>query len=347
MSQTLLATGPFFLQLSITDRCNSHCLHCYRQEDRGREFPPEAFGLLLEQYNKLLGYLNRPSGRIEITGGEPLAAPGLRPFLAILRGQGIRYRILSNGSLFSRASVAELKRLGLAEVQISLEGNEETHDAIRGEGSFRKAWASAELLVRSGVQLTVSTTLSRLNCDEIASVCKLGKTLSARLFFSRLVPRGRAKGLASHLLTGAGWLEAMSRIFRHRTPRIAIAFRDPTWVGFFLPRHVVREGRAISGCAAGYHGLAIDSDGSVYPCRRLPVVIGNILNDDIIKVWNHPVMQNLRHRDRLKGRCGSCEYRWRCGGCRAIAYALKDDYLDEDPQCPWDRRFMAATPGIQ
>ena len=108
-----------------------------------------------------------------------------------------------------------------------------------------------------------------------------------------------------------------------------------TWIGFFIPRHIAMEEKIISGCAVGYHGLAIESDGSVYPCRRLPIILGNIFRDDIVDIWNHPIMDNLRNRDMLKGKCGRCEYIWLCGGCRGIPYALKGDYLEEDSQCPW------------
>ena len=47
----------------------------------------------------------------------------------------------------------------------------------------------------------------------------------------------------------------------------------------------------------------------------------------------HSILNALRDRDKLKGRCGKCRRRWLCGGCRGVAFAVTGDYLNEDPQC--------------
>ncbi|UCD34076.1 MAG: SPASM domain-containing protein, partial [Nitrospiraceae bacterium] len=86
-------------------------------------------------------------------------------------------------------------------------------------------------------------------------------------------------------------------------------------------------------------GLTILPDGTMVPCRRLPVPIGNITSDSLREVWaSSDVLNALRDRSRYKGKCGSC-LRWaHCRGCRAIAYACsqsagKGDVLAPDPQC--------------
>lgn len=332
----LAFAGPFFLQLILTNNCNLNCLHCYRPDNAGGEFPKEAFPLLGEQYQKILKYTAAPRGRVEISGGEPLLAQGLKPLLQTLNRGNVPCRIFTNGTLVTKEYIGELKGLGLRQVQISLEGHEDLHDTIRGEGSFYKSCRAAAWLCQAGMEVTLSTTLTRLNYKSIESVARVGSKISHRLFFSRLVPLGQGEGLARELLSKIQWFEAMRAIFRQRRGKAVLAFRDPTWVGFFMPRHLAPTEAVISGCAAGYHGLAVDSDGTVYPCRRLPLAVGNIFQDDITEVWHHPVMENLRNRDGLKGKCGVCEYRWHCGGCRGIAYALTRDYLEEDFQCPWN-----------
>jgi len=51
-------------------------------------------------------------------------------------------------------------------------------------------------------------------------------------------------------------------------------------------------------------------------------------------VWdNNPVFWDLRNRDKLKGHCGECEFKYVCGGCRARAYGYFGDYLAPDPGC--------------
>ncbi|PIP06810.1 MAG: hypothetical protein CO012_06325 [Syntrophobacterales bacterium CG_4_8_14_3_um_filter_49_14] len=93
------------------------------------------------------------------------------------------------------------------------------------------------------------------------------------------------------------------------------------------------------GCAAGISGLTILPDGTLVPCRRLQIPIGNIRKDSLREVWaTSDVLNALRNRKSYKGKCGNCK-RWaECRGCRAIAYycSMADgepDILAADPQC--------------
>ncbi|MBE3074968.1 MAG: SPASM domain-containing protein, partial [Actinobacteria bacterium] len=52
------------------------------------------------------------------------------------------------------------------------------------------------------------------------------------------------------------------------------------------------------------------------------------------EVWREsPVFKQMRDLDGYHGRCGYCEYRRFCGGCRARAFEVTGDYLDEEPYC--------------
>jgi radical SAM protein with 4Fe4S-binding SPASM domain len=93
------------------------------------------------------------------------------------------------------------------------------------------------------------------------------------------------------------------------------------------------------GCAAGISGMTILPDGTLVPCRRLHVPIGNIRKDSLREVWAaSDVLNALRDREGYKGKCDVCN-RWaQCRGCRAIvnAYSISKgghDILVEDPQC--------------
>ncbi len=101
---------------------------------------------------------------------------------------------------------------------------------------------------------------------------------------------------------------------------------------------------AKGGCAAGVSGLTIRPDGTMNPCRRLNIPIGNLRKDSIRDIWaTSEVLCSLRDKSKYKGKCGKCN-RWaNCRGCRAIAYAYsqsvgKNDFLAEDPQCFIDEK---------
>jgi radical SAM protein with 4Fe4S-binding SPASM domain len=95
----------------------------------------------------------------------------------------------------------------------------------------------------------------------------------------------------------------------------------------------------LGGCAAGVSGLTIMPDGTIVPCRRLPIPIGRVTRDSLRALWvTSPVLEALRDKSRYQGKCGQCRHWAACRGCRAIAYAYssakgENNYLAEDPQC--------------
>jgi radical SAM protein with 4Fe4S-binding SPASM domain len=79
---------------------------------------------------------------------------------------------------------------------------------------------------------------------------------------------------------------------------------------------------------------AIQPNGLVTPCVFMPITIGDLRSESLVSIWKRSgVLDDLSDRERLKGRCGRCQYRYICGGCRARAYAYYQDYLAPDPGC--------------
>jgi len=93
------------------------------------------------------------------------------------------------------------------------------------------------------------------------------------------------------------------------------------------------------GCLAGTGVCFISHRGEVYPCGYLPVLAGDLNQQSFAEIWeNAEVFQQLRNTDNLKGKCGYCEFRNLCMGCRARAFAATGDYLDEEPFCVYQPR---------
>ena len=86
------------------------------------------------------------------------------------------------------------------------------------------------------------------------------------------------------------------------------------------------------GCSAGVNGISIRNDGTVTPCTLLYISCGNILTDSLEDILNNKSMQQIKKRE-LKGKCGNCSYKMICGGCRAAAYQITGDFLEEDKEC--------------
>ena len=94
--------------------------------------------------------------------------------------------------------------------------------------------------------------------------------------------------------------------------------------------------RAPRAVTDGNGFVFIDHVGNICPSGFLPVPRGNVRGDDLVAVYrDDPLFQALRNPDRLRGRCGACEYRTTCGGSRARAWAATGDPFAEDPGCAW------------
>ena len=88
------------------------------------------------------------------------------------------------------------------------------------------------------------------------------------------------------------------------------------------------------GCLAGTGVCFISHEGEVFPCGYLPALAGDLRKQSFAEVWNDSqVFGMLRDDDNLKGKCGCCEFRHVCMGCRARAFAATGDYLAEEPFC--------------
>lgn len=94
------------------------------------------------------------------------------------------------------------------------------------------------------------------------------------------------------------------------------------------------------GCLAGTGVCFISHQGEIYPCGYLPVLAGDLRHQPFAEIWEKSaVFQQLRDPENLKGKCGRCEFRNICMGCRARAFAATGDFLDEEPFCIYEPRM--------
>ncbi|OPX97576.1 MAG: Antilisterial bacteriocin subtilosin biosynthesis protein AlbA [Syntrophorhabdus sp. PtaB.Bin006] len=342
----------FFIQWHLTERCNLRCRHCYQTERRTEEMTlGEITGVvgdvsdLLKSWSDAYDITFAPS--VNVTGGEPFLRHDLFHILEAIGRKGFAIYVLSNGVLIDRGRAHDLSRCAVKGVQVSLEGPEPIHDTIRGKGAFAGALKGVECLIDAGLKVTLNVTLSALNADYVTDIVQVASAVGAqRLGFSRLVPSGRASGLAPNTLSAARVKETYETIFSLDGMGVEIVTGDPVASQLKTPQGEGNGGSFLKGgCAAGFSGLTFLPDGTITPCRRMGIPIGNVLRDSLREVWaTSPILETLRTRDAYKGKCRSCR-RWSvCRGCRAIAYAYsvsmgENDFLAEDPQCPVDDAF--------
>ncbi|MHB8809804.1 MAG: radical SAM protein [Desulfobulbaceae bacterium] len=336
----------FFVQCHLTERCNLSCTHCYQTGGRTGELSLNEIRALLAEIADMLrawtdAYGLEFSASLNVTGGEPLLRRDLFEIIGEMGAGGFAVYLLTNGTLVDKDKAAQLAALGVKGVQVSIEGPEDIHDSIRGKGSFAAACRGISHLVAAGNTVTMNATLSEINAGKVREMVDLCVSLGAQRFgFSRLVPSGMGAGLVNRMIEPEHLREIYEETFALPAAGVEIVTGDPVASQMGTGGGTDDCGTvATGGCAAAISGLTILPDGTVVPCRRLPIPLGNVRQDSLREIWaNSPVLEQLRDRDRYAGNCGTCP-RWaHCRGCRAIAYSTslargEADLLADDPQC--------------
>lgn len=323
------------LQWHITSRCNQRCTHCYQETFTDNDPTIDQLNSALSQYNDLLESLSssqscRVRGHINITGGEPFLHPEL---FTLLESVGAKYTfgILTNGSLIDKKAAAELSALKPSFVQISIDGDREVHDSIRGSGSFNRTLSSIKTLTEHKIKTYISFTASTVNYRTFPSVAKTAKRLgAAKLWTDRFVAAGGATSEKGYSLTGENILEYFSIVKREMSRRGGSVICMDRSLQF------LESGKRPYRCSAGSGIIAVMQNGDVYPCRRLPVLSGNIYKVNLTDIYfNNEIMNDVRRKAAPPPGCSACSYSVMCGGgAKCQAYASTGNYHSADPGCP-------------
>lgn len=336
MTSELSALDEFYFQWHITERCNKRCHHCYQNGRPTKELPLDDLRTILDRMDNALQKWDR-QGSLSLTGGEPFVRQA-ELFSLMDRVDDLdtfsHYDILTNGSFVSDETAKQLARhRKLRRVQVSLEGSSPArNDAIRGDGSFDETLRAIRVMKRHGIVVSVMMTISRFNSFDVPAVLKLVQSEGVDTFaLERLIPEGNGRGLRDQLLSPDELRELYESVYQ-----MAI-LGGATRILLYRPlfAQLAPEDLTIGAlCSAGNSALTVMPDGTVYPCRRLPIPIGNVLSDGFFSIWyNSAVLWNIRDPQNLGGKCRECDLLARCRGCRAMAYFCSGNYMAEDPQC--------------
>jgi len=360
---------PILVFWETTRACGLSCRHC-RASAIAQPLPGELTPGEGRSFVESLGGFDAPRPVLVATGGDVLE----RGDLAALLAQAVELRLPvalapSVTPLLTDGRVAALHRAGVKVMSISLDGaTAATHDGVRGvEGHFTATLAAIDRLRRHGVTVQVNTVVMRANAEELAAVARIVKDAGAAIwevFFLVQVGRGRALGELTpaqnenvcHFLVDASRYGVIVRTVEAPFFRRVVASRkdelgnadDGARPGTGpLYEQLAAELRAelgeptspiraqTKGTRDGRGIVFVAHDGEIHPSGFLPLSLGNVKRDDIVRVYRqHPLLRRIRAAD-FGGRCGRCDYRELCGGSRARAYAASGDPLAEDPACAY------------
>ncbi len=317
---------------NTTNQCNMFCDHCYR--DAGIRSEDE---LSTAQARKLITEIKNAGFQIMIfSGGEPLMRSDIYELASYATGVGLRAVMGTNGSLITVDVASKMKEAGFMAAGISLD----SLDPVKNN-NFRKLDDAFQLTVQGmknlkkvGLPFQIHTTVMDWNVGELENLTDFAIDIGAmahHIFF--LVPTGRAVNIEDEALKVAEYEKTLSRIMdKQKSVPIEI---KPTCAPQFI-RVADKKGiplRFSKGCLAGISYCIISPTGNVQPCAYLDMPLGNVKEQPFDRIWSeNEVLLRLRTME-YEGKCGVCDYKSRCGGCRARANYYNGDYMAEDSWC--------------
>lgn len=341
--------NPLMLYYEVTRSCDLVCKHC-RAEAQDHALPDE---LTHEQSLALIHEAARFPRKPNMcfTGGDPLKRADVFELIQTAVAEGITCALTPSATpLATHEAFLKAKQAGVHAIGISLDGaTPKTHDAFRGwEGSFARTLEMLAYARELNLPVQVNTSLCQRNfheLDQIAALLKDQGIAMWSVFF--LVPVGR--GTEEPRLAPEQYLVAFEKLYNYsKTMPYGVKTTEaPHYRRFVLergddPLAAPRAGHggrgkayaAPLGITDGRGIMFIGHNGEIFPAGFLPLCCGKFPKDSIVETYQtHPTFKALQNPDRYKGVCGACDYRFKCGGSRARAFAVYGDPLAQEPDC--------------
>jgi radical SAM protein with 4Fe4S-binding SPASM domain len=356
LRQKLLGQGlkgdpytPLIVSYAVTRACNLRCLHCHVS---AREALPDELNLK-EAIHTIDEMHSLGTQAVIFSGGEPLLRKNfVLQLIEHCDDLGIIPAMLSNGLLMTPQTVLELQEAGLKAVGLPIDSVvPEKHDHLRNvPGTFNKTVQAIKTCLELDLEVVITTMALKDTYTEMPKRIEYLNGLGVdEVAVYDLVPVGRGKDVMDNAMTMdqrvnlIKWLQSQQE---DTEMTFTMSGGTPLYPEIACEMHHNHGTKAKDllikefwihngiGCHAGNMYFSLRPNGDIYPCTFLPIKVGNIRNQSLREIWQKaPLLNALRQRQNLKGKCGSCEYREGCGGCRGRAYACTGDYLETDPVC--------------
>jgi AdoMet-dependent heme synthase len=332
---------PHVVAWNLTRRCNLECAHCYISagpaESAERELTTAECLTIAESIFSL-----NPAPFFILSGGEPLLRDDLETIASFCSQRGATVVVGTNGTMLTNDRIASLKAAGVSGVAVSIDSLEpHRHDNFRhGRGAFVSTTDAVRRLREAQLDFVIQTTVTKASRHELAHIAEWSAdhgAVSFNVYF--LVRTGRGSTLSD--LTPEEYEAALTELVHlHQRYLGRMMVRAKCAPHFMRLVHQLAPESPILGyetrCPCGTQYCRITPDGKLTPCPYLPASAGDLRVSSFAEIWRTSSLFAELRSASLGGRCGKCEYRSICGGCRARAFAATDDYLGEDPSCAYE-----------
>ncbi len=342
---------PVIVTIGFTNRCVCDCIYCYAERSSCKEYDlvrwKHAFDEIAANRINL----------VDIGGGDILTRKDAFEIFEEMTLRDFTF-FVSTKSLINRYNAERMYEMGIGRydvprrlirpVQVSIDSADAAVAAmmVRSPGHLQRASETISNLVQAGISPRVKAVLTAVNADAAEGIVRHFSALGAtkfhfvqyhrsqfnhddRLFLSR-EQKERMKETA----------ERLKSLF----PELELNFQDDVTTGG--AKNVSWEEwcrRPI--CSSGRSKMLTKPDGDVILCEQVPrderFIVGNILDEGLIGVWNSQRTLDFIFpaREKFKGTaCYDCGEFDDCNGFRG--YCFRDAYCsygtlyDAQPECP-------------
>ena len=353
----------------ITRSCNLFCAHC-RASSGNSIYEDE---LSTKECIRLIDQIAEVEKPILIlTGGEPLLRRDLFQIGRHAVDCGLRVVLGTNGTLITDEATDIIKRIPVSRIAVSIDfPTPALQNEFRGKSdAFETAMTGISRARQAGIEVQINSTITKLNVSYLNDLLELALEAGAVAFHPfMLVPTGRGKSLKAVEMSPDEYEHTLNWVYDKQQELGDRIFFKPTDAPHYL--RVVKqrakedkpqvvspaESSASSGkyghinaltrgCLAGTGFCFISHRGRVQGCGYLDVEAGNVRNQSFGEIWkSSDLFCELRNLSNIKGKCGICEYKRVCGGCRARAYEATGDYLEAEPYCIYEPMELQRNRG--
>jgi radical SAM protein with 4Fe4S-binding SPASM domain len=279
---------------------------------------------------------------VVLTGGEPLLRKDLEALIRHGSSLCLPMVVGTNGMLLSERRLRSLKSAGVLGLGISLDSlDPDCHDRFRGRaGAWARTMAGIERCRRNGMDFQLHFSVTDANAHELPSMVEFARSCGARslnVFF--LVCVGRAQSVTD--LTPQRYEELLADLIRAQAAHPNLVVRPRCAPHYKRIAHQLQpqaainriSGREGDGCIAGVHYARVNHRGGVTACPYIEQEVGIIRESAFSTLWAGAGDFARLRAPALGGKCGACEYRALCGGCRARPLAKGGGLMDADDLC--------------
>lgn len=364
-------TLPCNLTLKLTPECNLRCKHCFYSENESAYIKKDIL-----DYSELSALIDFFADEINIltiilTGGEPFLYPNIFDVIKKIKEKNIIITIQTNATLINELYAEKLSKildLKNDRIDISLEGaTEDSHDSIRGKGTFAKTINAIKLLRKYGINLKINTTMtsaSATNLHEIFELCSSldVKNLSINKFkicnekhkyldvkyeqifecnYKILTEYQKYPDIKANIKT-----LNIYDFLKHPTGRILL----DKFLEDFCKKDYYNPNLSENLSCHNHNRITIDSVGNVFLCsmdESSTGILGNLKTESFYDIWekrkNHPYFQA---RNSLTTACKNCKYLILCNtGCMISAYKKYGNINMPTADCPYFEEYLRSKNG--